>query len=169
MDLLTSSQIVHCFCVSGISRVICCQRKKNSVFFPTRHRPKMIYKNYYLDESVVVAYFDPTELNGNWPVRRIIIVLSALLCHKGTQRWKFVSLNPWYRRKFEIHQHLYFKTQVLIADQEMGLFQRLQKAGFLAAGFQTAFYRLSAISRKSADFHGNFTSVFQKWGEILVF
>ena len=30
----------------------------------------------------------------------------------------------------------------------------LQKAGFSAVGFQTAFYRLSAISRKSANFHG---------------
>ena len=32
--------------------------------------------------------------------------------------------------------------------------QRLQKAGFSAASFQPAFYRLSAISRKKADFHG---------------
>ena len=80
--------------------------KKSSAFFPTRHRPKMIYKNYYLDESVVVAYFDPTELNGNWPVRRIIIVLSTHLCEKGTQTLKFVWLNLWYGRKFEIYQQL---------------------------------------------------------------
>ena len=69
-------------------------------------------------------------------------------------------------------------------------YQRLQKTGFSAVSFQTAFYRLSAISRKKADFHGkrlklppwdfplgkitvyqsehfgleNFTSVFQKQG-----
>ena len=89
MDLLTSSQIVHCFCKWYFTSHLLLE-KKNSAFFPTRHRPKMIYKNYYLDESVVVAYFDPTELNGNWPVRRIIIVLSTHLCEKGTQTLKFV-------------------------------------------------------------------------------
>ena len=64
--------------------------------------------------------------------------------------------------RFKFIFFIYINYVVIVAFHEICILtqkichfkQCLQKVGFSAVSFQTAFYRLSAISRKKADFHG---------------